>query len=471
MGSTQVRLIVSWGDVHNKKYTDAYSRLYRLPSCRTKGSGDHSDLCEHLPGSIASRFSQPRRRHRAALMSESQSRALVGGSTATEDGTLVLAGGKRRRAPPSPVQVLSQTNDEGRGRGVNGIDVSADGTALLVSHVSGRIIVYDLARVLCGSGPASKELAVRVPPGQVTAIPSAYHALPCQHADTLTGKSPGRPQLGAYTQSAFHFDSLSGHARCTGGSRNRALFSRCGRFVLSGSGDGMAYVWELPQTPRKRFQGCISGEDVLPQLVLFGDGVENSPCEVAWGGATPGGEVSASTRIAIGANDGVVRVWRPSTSHARSTTGTVADEGGNSYRGGRDCVGLESRQPSRVDSTWGRTTDGPDRLLAIPYLAQQRRHRPQGGLLSRVNAASHLAVREAQRECGGLGSISREVEHHDIREPPTLVRRRMPDELRGGLLLVGSIEGTGIPSTESPPTAARSSQLFESVRISEPSAT
>jgi len=73
----------------------------------------------------------------------------------------------------------------------------------------------------------------------------------------------------------------------------------------------MAYVWGMPQQARHRWQGCVSGADLQPQWVLYGDGVADVPCEVAWGGTAPGELVSAATRIALGGNDGIVRTWRP----------------------------------------------------------------------------------------------------------------------------------------------------------------
>lgn len=339
---------------------------------------------------------------------------------------------------------MSQSSDTVRARAVQDLDVSADGTALLVSHAGGRVLVYDLARVLCGAGPAAasqgegskEQQQIQSALGCIVAIPASAHAWGDAQTRALTGASPDRPMISAYTESVFRYDSLVGHARSSG--RCRARFSRCGRFVLGGSGDGMAYVWELPRRPHERWRGCIGGADLEPQWVLRGDGVEDSPSEVAWGGVAPGGEVSSSTRLALGGTDGIVRVWRPQLPlHAAPGAST-----GRCSLGAVD--GADAERPRRFDGGRFVTGNGEECYEAVRYTAQPSRHRPHGELWSRVVASrarelsaarpvaasgpSRWTIRsEAIAPAGSAGAPPLSTEDDaagGVREPPALVRQR-----------------------------------------------
>lgn len=349
----------SSGDVH-------VWDVRRLPPRLQSGtSGTAAELCQHAPAS------------RAAAMA-----------------TRVA---KRKRAAPStsaPLQVVSQHDDSGRGRAVTGLDISFDGAALLVAHASGRVQVYDLPWMMCGCGPPTKGGT-----GAVTSVPSGSLGLstPLTASDyasvsELTGVSPSRPLLSAHSsECAYRYDSLTGHCRPGG----RPRFSRCGRFVLSGSSDGMACMWELPRT-HKRWRGCLSGVDIAPTMVLYGDGA--TACEVAWGGESAGSDVSDRTRVCVGGSDGCVRIWQalPSSEMLDIAPAIVkAETTGYLFR-------------------------------ARYYSEQVHRHAPQGGLLSR----RLLAYRQQSSGVAalqGTGSESTTLSrtrsaNHDPLEPPTVRR-------------------------------------------------
>ena len=405
----------------------------------------------HLPSTIARRLMHPKRRA-----------ALVSANAAPQ--AAAIAGSKRHRAPP-PVALhrLSQPSDEGRVRAVQDLRVSADGASLLVSHAGGRALVYDLARVLCGGGPARPDASATGAgsghgQGHVASIPAAA-TRPGGPQALLTGMSPDRPVIGACADSRFRYDALAGHARCMSGRRTRMCFSRCGRFVLGGSGDGMAYVWTLPQRPHERWQGCLTGLDILPSWALYGDGIEEAPCEVAWGG--PGSFVSDATRLAVGGNDGVVRVWRSSPTARNRGPGmqrTPCNYGEQSSAHG---VPGTRRSVSRFEVFTGRATDGDDKFVAVPYADQPRRHVPQGGLLSRVTMPTRSATalprphqQWSQHSVATTASESEAAEGRSFRNPPALVRHQISAslQLRDEPAERGVGERLGEDASDAPPS-------------------
>lgn len=405
----------------------------------------------HLPSTIARRLMHPKRR--AALA-----------SAQAVPQAAVVAGSKRHRAPP-PVALhrLSQLSDEGRVRAVQDLKVSADGASLLVSHAGGRALVYDLARVLCGGGPARSDASATGVgsghgQGHVASIPAAASQRGVPQA-LLTGMSPDRPVISACADSRFRYDALAGHARCMSGRRTRMCFSRCGRFVLGGSGDGMAYVWTLPQRPHERWQGCITGLDILPSWALFGDGIEEAPCEVAWGGGS-GGFVSDATRLAVGGNDGVVRVWRSSPAARDRGAGKQRMPCNYGEQSSADGATWSRRNVSRFEASTGRSTDGADRFVALPYADQPRRHLPQGGLLSRVTVPTRSAAAPrrpqqqwSQHSVAITASESEAAEGGSFRDPPALIRHQLPAslQLRGEQPERGD-ERLGEDASDAPPS-------------------
>lgn len=153
---------------------------------------------------------------------------------------------------------------------------------------------------------------------------------------TLGTRTPGGEALvseESQSANAGHWDEFGGHS--SGGFYSKARFSRCGRFVLSGSHDGNAYVWAtepamrssredgdesdligcFPALRDRRFTGAYRSRHILP-LVVLPHHAAQAVNDIAWGGipvdAAPlDGCLTDSLRIATGCDLSIVRVWAP----------------------------------------------------------------------------------------------------------------------------------------------------------------
>ena len=292
---------------------------------------------------------------------------------------------------------LSQPAESGRSYGVSCLDVSPDGASLLVAYRSSRILTFDLATMLLGGGSAAGDDGARmVLPDAVMGTPPAAAAtndfssaaasglsLGSDQLTSAGGKrprppqttperrrserlneyvtpgnrlvrgslawtdvnvqSPGAPLLtsaDAVEAVSLRFDEYGGH---DGGSFYvRARFSRCGRYISSGSKDGRGYIWSADPRQRKLwlerageteaaaydgqqpfpfvtdrpYSGAYASFHIEPLLILgdqqAGTGSVGDVNDVAWGGTPDGRDgLSDSLRIATCCDGGVVRLWAP----------------------------------------------------------------------------------------------------------------------------------------------------------------
>ena len=261
-------------------------------------------------------------------------------------------------APDGPLHTLYQPIEGGRAYGINGIDVSLPAAALLVSYKSSRVLTYDLSRLLTGSGGAASSCSInsssinsssdggrlaptaavvrgpatarptaanpdRTPEGSRVRNSAAWRGVPV--ASPSPGTLRGRGSLSAQNPSVC-FDEFGGHFNNS--FYLRTHFSPCGRYIVAGSQDRRAYVWELPSRPASRFAGIERGSYTTPSLVLCGH--EGEVSDVAWGGGVGG----IGHRIATCADDGTVRLWT-----ARSRRDSFDEDGGEAGRHVEDNVG------------------------------------------------------------------------------------------------------------------------------------
>ena len=433
---------------------------------------------------------------------------------------------------------ISQPTTEGREYGITGIDVSPCSTSLLVSYTSSRMLVYNLAQMLCGAGGASGASFEYVIPqaeaGRVTAAapaagssssaPRTSEFITPDRSGVRRGKawrtvgvdSPGEPLVAAAAAAAAassstvkrgrpsatssasaravpsssspsnssvslqlpggdgdsdvsteelgargriqassvvarRFSELGGHV-ARGSFFVKSKWSRCGRFIVSGSADGKAYIWHAPQTGALHRAGTaghsfdsytsslasssaslsssLGTDDIYattstpplpsfrcPAYVLHGQTSEVG--DVAWGGtsigsASTGTPLSDQLRIAVGCDSGTVRLWYP---------GIVSDTA-SWLRGNRSldtngmCLCCSAKGPQELQRrrhAWRAYSGEGEGVFTHSSHFEARQHPPRGLRESSTPPDDVPSDCEGEGEVAGLASDDDDVDDDDDR--------------------------------------------------------